>query len=380
MATGRPGRRAPRWAVWCAVSGAFLMLLSGGALVTAELALSRVTGAIREGNLFGQGGADEEYGEDIRGPLNILLAGLDTRPSRPDETPRADAIMVVHINRELDRAYLISFPRDALVDIPADPAIGYPGESGVRLNTAMFQGADPRPGEEHPNIERGFALLARTMSGLTGIERFDAGVVLNFVGFEDIVAAMGGIRVTLDERIVSRHRQPDGKHRPVGCGSYCGPQMVYEPGAPPCAEADQRGRFRCELNGWQALDVVRQRYGIEGGDYGRQQNQQRVLEAMVDRAFSRDMVTNPLALDNLLQAVGDSMIFDGRGNGVVDFAFALRDIRPGAMQMIGLPGDSVGVGSAYQGEQLRPVADEVFAALRLGQLDQFVLEHRDLVR
>jgi anionic cell wall polymer biosynthesis LytR-Cps2A-Psr (LCP) family protein len=364
--------------VLCAVGGAVLMLFSGGTLVVTELALSRVAGAIREGDLFGAT-EDPGYGEDIEGPLNILLAGLDTRPSRPDETPRADAIMIVHVSPSLDQAYLISVSRDTLVDIPPDPASGYLGGRD-RVNTAMFHGADPEPGEQRPNVERGFALLARALSQLTGIERFDAGVVLRFNGFRDIIDAMGGVNVQLQERIVSEHRQPDGQHRAVGCGSYCGPQMVYEPGSPPCqAATTEGGAFRCDLNGWQALDVVRQRKSLADGDYGRQENQQRVLEAMLRQAVSRDMVTNPVALDQLLQAVGDSMIFDGRGNSVIDFAFALRELRPANLTMIGLPGTGVGVGDAYQGEELAPEALELFAALRQGQLDQFLLEHTELV-
>jgi len=372
-------RRTPRWAVLCAVVGALLMVFSGGTLVITELALNRVSGAIREGDLFGGAEEDPRYGEDIRGPLNILLAGLDTRPSRPDETPRADAVMIVHVNQSLDQAYLLSVARDTLVDIPAAPEAGYLGGRD-RLNTAMFHGADPAPGEDGPDVERGFALLARTLSNLTGIERFDAGVVLRFEGFRDIVDAMDGISVTLHERIVSEHREPNGRHRAVGCGSYCGPQMVYEPGIPPCqAAAQEGGPFRCDLTGWQALDVVRQRKSLQEGDYGRQENQQRILEAMMEKAVSRNMVTNPVALDGLLQAVGDAMIFDGRGNEVIDFAFALRDLRPGRLVMIGLPGGSVGVGPSYQGEELQPVALDLFAALRQGQLDQFVLEHPALV-
>lgn len=371
------GARTPRWAVLCAVFGALLMLGSGGVLVAAEFAKFRVAGAIREGELFG-GDQDPQYGEDIRGPLNLLLAGVDTRPSRPNETPRADAIVIVHINQTLDQGYLISFPRDALVDIPPEPDAGYLGGRD-RLTHAMYNGA-ASPAGEPPNVERGFALLAKTLTNLTGIERFDAGAVLRFEGFQGIVDAMDGVTVRLDERIVSLHRQPDGSHRPVGCGNYCGPQMVYEPGSPPCDPGRQEGGpFTCDLSGWQALDVVRQRYGVEGGDYGRQENQQRVLQAIMQQAVSRDMITNPAALNRLLDAVGDAMIFDGRGNSVIDYAFALRELRPNSMVMIGLPGDSVGTADAYQGEELRPEALELFAALRQGQLDQFLLEHRDMV-
>ncbi|HEY8473960.1 MAG TPA: LCP family protein [Natronosporangium sp.] len=370
-------RRTPRWAVLCAVLGGLLMLGSGGVLVAAEVLVNRISGAIPQGNLFGDQAPEEQPGADIHGPLNILLAGVDTRPSRPNETPRADAIVVVHVDETLSRGYMISIPRDAIVDIPPDPASGYLGGTD-RINAAMFYGADPQPGEEAPDVERGFALLAATVSQLTGIERFDAGVVMRFVGFRDIVDALGGVRVRLDEPIVSEHRQPDGTHRPVGCGSYCGPQMVYQPGSPPCEEARTDGSFWCELNGWQALDVVRQRKSLSEGDYSRQENQQRILRAMMDQAVSRDMVTNPIALDRLVQAAGDNMIFDGRGHDPIDFAFALRNLRSSTMTMIGLPGTGVGVGDAYQGEQLDPVAYDLFDALARGELEAFLAEHPDL--
>jgi anionic cell wall polymer biosynthesis LytR-Cps2A-Psr (LCP) family protein len=361
----------------CAVFGALLMLGSGGALVAAELVFNRISGAIPQGDLFGEEPPEETYGENIEGPLNILLAGLDTRPSRPDETPRADAIMVVHVNRELDRGYMVSIPRDALVDIPPDPAANFLGGTD-RINSAMFHGADPQPGEAGPNVERGFALLAKTVSNLTGIEYFDAGAVMRFEGFVAIVNAMGGVNVRLDERIVSEHRQPDGTHRPLGCGSYCGPQMVYEADVPPCGEARADGSFECDLEGWMALDVVRQRYGVEGGDYGRAQNQQKVLRAIMGKAVSRGVITNPVALDDLLQAVGDAMTFDGRGNDIIDFGFALRNLRPSSLEDVNIPGTNVGTGAAYQGEQLDPVADEVFDAMATDRLEPFLAEHPDL--
>jgi polyisoprenyl-teichoic acid--peptidoglycan teichoic acid transferase len=377
VAKARTGRRAPRWAVVLTVIGALLMLGSGGVLVASEVVFNHISGAIPQDDLFGEEEPAETYGEDIEGPLNILLVGVDTRPSRPDETPRSDAIMIIHVNRTLDKAYMISIARDTLVDIPADPESQYLGGRD-RINSAMFHGADPNPGETGPNVPRGFALLAETVRGLTGIQDFAAGAVMRFEGFDAMVDAMGGIEVELTDRIVSEHRQPDGTHRPLGCGSYCGPQMVYEAGSPPCGQEASDGSFACDLEGWMALDVVRQRYGLEGGDYGRQKNQQRVLRAILDKAVSRNMITNPGTLNDLLQAVGDAMIFDGQGNEVIDFAFALRNIRPSSLVDINLPGTNVGTGSAYQGEELDPVAYEVFDALQTDTLDQFLAEHREL--
>src|SRR5690606_18055177 len=96
-------------------------------------------------------------------------------------------------------------------------------------------------GEELPNLERGFRLLAQTMSELTGIESFDAGAVIKFEGFVEIVDALGGITVELDQEIYSEHRQPNGKHRPpnpYGEG-YVGERAYYPAGVN-------------HLEGWQA--------------------------------------------------------------------------------------------------------------------------------
>ena len=115
--------------------------------------------AIEQQDLFGP--EDEErYGEDIEGPLNILLVGVDTRPSRPHEPARADAIILVHVSAELDRGYLISLPRDALVEIPPVPETGYLGGQD-RLNAAMFHGSRQQEGEELPDLARGFRLMHR---------------------------------------------------------------------------------------------------------------------------------------------------------------------------------------------------------------------------
>jgi LCP family protein required for cell wall assembly len=358
-------RRPPIWAVLTTIVGALLMVVSGGALVAAEVLQARY--ALEQGDLFDPDEAEaERYGEDIKGPVNILLAGLDTRPSRPDETPRADAVVIVHVPAGMNRAYFVSLPRDALVDIPPFEPTGYQGGRD-RLNAAMAEGAAPVPGEERPDVTRGFQLLARTVSGLVGIDFFDAGAVLRFEGFVGIVDALGGITVNLDEEIISRHRQPDGTHREVGCGSYCGPQARYPAG-------------RNELEGWQALDVVRQRYGVTDGDYGRQRNQQKILKAIMDKASSRDVVTDPVALDRVLRAAGDAMVFDGRGREPIDFAFALRHIRSGSVTTITLPGSGViGAGNDYQGEELQPAAYDILAALREDRLDEYVAGHPEVV-
>ncbi|BCJ66752.1 LCP family protein [Polymorphospora rubra] len=366
-APSKPRSRIPRWARLCTFFGAVLMLLSGGVLVATEILLARYEGAVGSGDLFGdQAAGAQERRSDITGPLNLLLVGIDPRPSDPNRPPLADSILVLHVNENLDGAYLFSLPRDLIVDIPRFDKAGYRGGQG-RLNSAMERGSRV-PGQEVPSAVQGFELLSQTISARTGITRFDAGAIINFTGFQKIVDAMGGVEMYIDTDVKSEHREPDGRHRkgnPNGEG-YIGPQAEYKKGM-------------AHLEGWQALDYVRQRYTLPDGDYGRQRHQQQFIRAMVDQAFSADVVTNPVKLDAVLRAAGESVIFSGRGNSVVDFGLALRNLRSNSITMMKLPGGGVGTGDNYQGERLEPVAEEFFAALKAGTVDDFVIGHPELI-
>ena len=147
---------------------------------------------------------------------------------------------------------------------------------------------------------------------------------------------MGGVTMTIDQNVKSEHLQPNGKPRPryARCADntcahpYYGPQAQYKPGT-------------YHLEGWQALDYVRQRYGLPNGDYDRQRHQQQFIKAMAQQALSKDVVTNPVKLDKVLKAAGSALIFDGKGHDVVDWGFALKNIRSGNMTLIKLPGKSL---------------------------------------
>ena len=208
------------------------------------------------------------------------------------------------------------------------------------------------------------------MQNVTGIKRFDAGAIINFTGFKKIVDAMGGVDMYIEREVQSEHREPDGKHRqgnPVGEG-YVGPQAVYKKG-------------NQHLSGWQALDYVRQRYpknGVPDGDYGRQRHQQQFVKAMVGQALSADVVTNPVKLDRVLRAAGQSLIFNGRGHSVVDFGLALKDIRPETIEMIKLPGGRSSRTANTGARSSSPPRTTSSPPCAREQLDAFLVEHPGL--
>lgn len=363
---GKPKRRLPRWAVLCTIFGALLVVGSGGTLLASEVLLARYEGAVETGDLFGdEAAAAPEPQTDIKGPMNILLVGIDPRLDNPNEPPRSDSILILHVPDAHDRAYLFSIPRDLLVDIPPFPKANFNGGRD-KINAAMAYGSRV-PGQEKPDPARGFELLADTITQYTGIKRFDAGAIINFTGFRKIVDAMGGVTMTLDIDVRSEHLKPDGSGRdgnPNGDG-YVGPQKLYKKGVH-------------HLKGWEALDIVRQRKTV-GGDYVRQQHQQQFIKAMVSQAFSRDVVSNPARLDSVLRAAGQSLTFSGRGHSVIDYAFTLRGIRSDSITMIKLPGRGVGTGSNYKGEELVAPSQDFFAAVQRDDLDAYVIAHPELI-
>lgn len=341
------------------------MVVSGGALVTTQVLVSRYANAVETKNLFGNAAAAKDKPSDIKGPLNILLVGID--PRNDSTAPLSDSIIVAHIPKGLKQAYLFSIPRDLRVEIPPFAKTGFRGGTS-KINAAMSYGSSVGNGKH--DVAQGFDLLAKTVSKLTGIKKFDAGAIINFNGFKEIVDAMGGVTMTIDQDVKSEHLQPNGKpraRRPECANNKCehpyiGPQAQYKKGT-------------YHLKGWQALDYVRQRYGLPRSDYDRQRHQQQFIKAMAEQALSKNVVTNPIKLDKVARAAGDALIFDGNGHSVVDWGLALKNLRSDDMTLVKLPGHSLIENGRYLGETLEPSAADFFASVNNDAIPSFLIDN-----
>src|SRR5262249_51116080 len=306
--------RDPLWGRLRVWFGALLMVLSAGTLVGGKYLLTRYTSGIHQENLLGGAvAAPSSPGHtSIDGPIDLLLVGIDERPDDPDGGARSDSIIIVHVTESHDRAYLVSIPRDSLVDIPAYPRTGYTGGRD-KINAAFAYGLQSGGGRAG-----GFELLALTVKQLTGIS-FNGGAIVNFAGFQSLVAALGGVDMCVDEKVVSIHVGSDANGRfHVPYRNTAG-EPVPVPGVTP--QVYQPG---CQhMAAWQALDYVRQRELIPDGDYGRERHQQQFLRAIVKQATSSGVRTNPVKLDAVLRAAGQSLTFDAGGVSIDNWIFTL---------------------------------------------------------
>jgi LCP family protein required for cell wall assembly len=105
--------------------------------------------------------------------LDVLVLGVDRLPSAAEgSSTRSDTIMLVRVTPSTGDVKLLSVPRDLYVEV----------EPGVkdRINTAYTYG--------------GVKQARAVMEGLTGVQ-VDGHVIADFEGFEEVIAAIGGVKV-----------------------------------------------------------------------------------------------------------------------------------------------------------------------------------------
>jgi len=327
---GRNGKpRGPLWTKIVIVFGALTLIAAGTAMVFVNTIVSDINKSFKTVDLLGNTGAT---GHDINGAINMLLVGLDTRDNNPSLGSRADSIIIAHVPASHDRVYLISIPRDTSVDIPPFPQTGFKGGS-YKVNASFFFGSQGKGG-----IAGGFQLLALTLKQFTGIS-FDAGLIINFDGFTDIVNKLGGVTMYVDEDTMSLHHgyvtgHPNEPAKPWVINSDGTPNHRI-PGTTPVIY--KKGLQH--LTAYQALDFVRCRDFLPHTDYDRQRHQQQFIKALLQEAYDKG-INNPTQISDFLSSLGKAFTFDpgvdssGHRREVSDWIFTLKGISPGAIVTI----------------------------------------------
>jgi LCP family protein required for cell wall assembly len=374
---GSGRRKDPLWAKLLVIFGAILMLASGTVIIGQRLIFAAATGSINQTDLLDPNGQPQHV--SINGAKNILLVGIDSRPNQnPSDLVRADSIMIMHIPATHDRAYLVSIPRDTYVEIPAYDNGKIPWKGGHdKINAAFAEGGNGLTDLEAR--KKGFALLQQTIKRAYHLD-FQAGAIVDFAGFQEVVSVLGGVDMCIDERTPSIHIGYDaktGKQKPpawIDSNTKAHPiagvnPKVYDVG---CRH----------LAAWEALDFVRQREWIPDGDYGRQRHQQQFIKAVVKGILSSKVLSDPGKLGKVLDVVGKAMTVDGGGIPLEDWIFAMRGISTSSIMTIKTNAGQFqntyfpGYGEA---ESLNETSLQLLDAVRTDTVDDFVLNHTDWV-
>lgn len=193
----------------------------------------------------------EEKLEDQK-PISILLMGVDEREG---DVGRSDALLVLTLNPAKEKMQMVSIPRDTKTEI-----IGY--DKVTKINAAYAYG--------------GVSMTKDTVEDFTGIT-MDYYIKVNMEALSALVDALGGITVqnSLDWYDEGYYKQ--GYH--------------YKKGD-------------ITLDGAKTLGYVRMRHLDPNGDFGRNERQRQVINAIIDKATSLSTVTN---FKEILNALGDNV-------------------------------------------------------------------------
>lgn len=201
-------------------------------------------------------GAEQEQSSQLSDPIiNILISGSDTRSNVIDQRGRSDVNIIASVNTQTHQILLISTPRDYFVPLDVGVEDAYD-----KLTHAGIYGMD---------------VLMRTLENLYGID-LDYYFRLNFVGFEQVIDALGGVDV------YSAYEFDSGDNH-------------YQQGTN-------------TLNGAQALAFVRNRYAFADGDRQRGKNQMAVVEGVLKKATSPSVLSNYLSILDSIQSCVDTNV------------------------------------------------------------------------
>ncbi|NGZ78178.1 LCP family glycopolymer transferase [Saccharibacillus alkalitolerans] len=180
-------------------------------------------------------------------PFNLLVLGVD---ERENDTGRSDAIMMLAVNPEKRSILMFNIPRDTRTEIAGRGTVD-------KINHAYAFG--------------GVNMSVDTIEQFLGVP-VDYYVKVNMEGLERIIDILGG--VTVDNPFEFNFEGTDYVKGPI------------------------------EMNGHEALMYSRMRYDDPKGDIGRNDRQQLVLSALIEKGKN---ISNLTKVNSLLDAVKDNV-------------------------------------------------------------------------
>jgi len=202
-----------------------------------------------------------------RDRVNVLLLGGDGQTGRSGI--RTDSVVLLSMSTRTGDTVMFSLPRNMmnapfpedspLHDLYPDGFRGYGDPAAYMLNAIYGQVPALHPGILGRSANEGADAVKQAVEGTLGIP-VDYYLLVNLDGFKEIVNAIGGVTVNINEPVAIQG-DTDAGIPPVG---------YLQPGP------DQR------LNGYEALWFSRGRWG--SSDYDRMLRQRCMIDALIEEA------------------------------------------------------------------------------------------------
>ncbi len=275
----RPKNKVVRTIKWVLISLLIIGALVGGYLILKTVLASN---SVFKGSIFDIV-QNEPLKEDENGRSNFLIFGTEAEGHPGADL--TDSIMVMSIDQDKKNAFMVSLPRDLWVEYEETCTVGNQG----KLNAAYYCASND--GED---ASAGAAALQRKAGEITGLD-IQYYVHVNWSAVVDGVNAVGGVDVTIQSE------DPRGildRNFDWVCNFNC----YY---------VNYKNGETVHLDGEHALALARARnasggYGLPGGNFDREKNQQLIIKALREKAVSAGTLTNLGAVTGLIDTLGNN--------------------------------------------------------------------------
>lgn len=286
-------------------------------------------------------------------PLTIALIGSDDRSGenvkiggKADGSMRSDVTMLMHVSADRSRVEIVSIPRDLVVDIPSCTVTG--GGTTAPSPATKFNSAFSFGFLSGHDLASAAACTMRTIESATNV-RVDGFIAVDFVGFRDMIDAIGGVDMCIPEPLADDEANLD-----LAAGNQ-------------------------HLDGLDALALARARHDLsDGSDTHRLDRQQALLAATSAEVLSASTLANPSKLLKFVDAVTSSLTLDTSLGGVKDLTglgFSLRDIAPSQLTFMTAPTEPY----VYDRNRVQFSADAPAFWARMAADEPVVESSRDVV-
>ncbi len=300
------------------IIGGIILAVALGFAVKTGYILHKITGGnanILSSIVRSLPGVGSELEGEEDGRINLLLLGL-RGANDPNGGNLADTIMVVSVHpkqneSDIAKASIVSIPRDLYVTVPGTT-------EKRKINAVHALGEEKGKGKGMEEMRK----AVEEVSGLT----IPYAVTINFQGFKDLVNALDGVQITLEEPFTEAVQFQEPKvcdpyifTVPTNPVQYENKYYTRKDGTryiaksyPLCYNKDVEcgGEFSLPagvntLDGDKALCFARSRY--QSNDFERAKRQQLVVDAIKDKALSIGTVSDFGRINALLETLGDNV-------------------------------------------------------------------------
>lgn len=249
-------------------------------------------------------GKASRYNGSVKAPKDLqffLVVGSDARPGQDVLRSRADSIHIAAVDPQSRYGTILGFPRDSYVNIP--------GHGRNKINAAMVYG--------------GPDLLVRTVRELTKMP-IEYWAVTSFVGISKMTNTLGGVDVNVPYDM----RDP-----------YSGANF-------------KKGWHH--MNGEKVLAFSRARHGVPGGDFGRSENQGRVIKHALEKL--RHEVKGEPGLKRWLKILYEYSHLNMSMKDAFELAKLARQLVPSDLKNLVAPGSA----QTVNGSSVVVLSDEAY--------------------